>query len=348
MAGAGSSPRLEVVYRDPLMANARVVAGSFSAAEVPAGAVPVAVTTQTAARFGLHPGPRLELTDPSGPVVLAVTAIVAERDAGSTFWTQDITVGVPSFVTFGRYWVGGVFADPGALAAMQKTFGGPGLSTQWEFPLGLGGVNADQAQRLSDDLGRALAAVQEAGGGGEGLTVTSPAGQDLSAFLDTQAATQTVLLLLFVSMIVVGIAVILVASLTIAVRRGGELAVLRARGGSLRQVAGLLLQGTAVACVPAALAGAGLAPGGGAGDAGAGAERLVGAGLSAGRGRGAGRAGRTVADRGMAASSARPGGQPGVGHHGRDVPVPGGVAAPPGRGGDGVRGVGGRAGGAAR
>ena len=40
MAGAGSSPRLEVVYRDPLTANARVVAGSYSAAEVPAGALP--------------------------------------------------------------------------------------------------------------------------------------------------------------------------------------------------------------------------------------------------------------------------------------------------------------------
>ncbi len=83
--------------------------------------------------------------------------------------------------------------------------------------------------------------------------------QNLSAFLDTQAATQTVLLLLFVSMIVVGIAVILVASLTIAVRRADELTMLRARGGSLRQVAGLMLRGAAIAAVPAALIGAGLA-----------------------------------------------------------------------------------------
>jgi putative ABC transport system permease protein len=147
---------------------------------------------------------------------------------------------------------------------MQNTFGGPGLNMQWEFPLALGGVNADQARRLADDLARAVAAtpVLFGGLGASGaveLTVTSPVAQDLSAFLDTQVATQTVLLLLFVSMIVVGIAVILVASLTIAVRRGGELAVLRARGGSLRQVAGLMLRGTAVACVPAAVAGAGLA-----------------------------------------------------------------------------------------
>jgi putative ABC transport system permease protein len=264
MAGAGTPPRLEVVYRDPFTAHARVVAGSYSAAGVPAGAVPVAVTTQTAARFGLHPGSRLVLTAPSGPVELAVTAIVTERDAGSTFWTQDITVGTPSLAGPGEYWVGGVLADPGALGLMQNKFGASGLQMQWAFPLALGGVNADRAQKLADDVGRAVAATPLLFGGlgatgVVALTVTAPVAQDLSAFLDTQAATQTVLLLLFVSMIVVGIAVILVASLTIAVRRADELTMLRARGGSLRQVVGLMLRGAAIAAVPAALIGAGLA-----------------------------------------------------------------------------------------
>jgi putative ABC transport system permease protein len=260
MAGAGSPPRLEVVYRDPFTANARIVAGTYGTAGVPAGVVPVAVTTQTAARFGLHPGSRLVLTALSGPVELAVTAVVAERDEASTFWTQDIAVGMPSFVTTGEYWVGGVLADPGALAAVQNTFGGPGLAMEWEFPLGLGGVNADQAQGLADDLGRAVTYLSlRLPANWFTPTVSSPVAQDLSAFLDTQAATQTVLLLLFVSMIVVGIAVILVASLTIAVRRADELTMLRARGGSLRQVAGLMLRGTAIAAVPAALVGVGLA-----------------------------------------------------------------------------------------
>ena len=260
MAGAGSSPRLEVVYRDPFTANARIVAGTYATAGVPAGVIPVAVTTQTAARFGLHPGSRLVLTGLLGPVELAVTAVVAERDAASTFWTQDTTVGTPSFVSTGDYWVGGVLADPGALAAVQNTFGGPGLAMEWEFPLGLGGVNADQAQGLADDLGRAAMYLSlRLPANWFTPTVSSPVLQDLSAFLDTQAATQTVLLLLFVSMIVVGIAVILVASLTIAVRRADELTMLRARGGSLRQVAGLMLRGTASTAVPAALIGAGLA-----------------------------------------------------------------------------------------
>ena len=258
MAGAGSPPRLEVVYRDPFTANAQIVAGTYATAGVPAGFVPVAVTTQTAARFGLHPGSRLVLTAPLGPVELAVTAVVAERDAGSTFWTQDITVGMPSLS--GEYWVGAVLADPGALAAVQNIFGLQGLAMEWEFPLRLGGVNADQVQGLADDLTRAVKYLSlRLPANWFTPTVSAPVAQNLSAFLNTQAATQTVLLLLFVSMIVVGIAVILVASLTIAVRRADELTMLRARGGSLRQVAGLMLRGTAIAAVPAALIGAGLA-----------------------------------------------------------------------------------------
>ena len=272
-AQAGAPPRLEVVYRDPLTSNARLVAGTYATTAVPAGVpgtVPVTVTTQTAARFGLHPGSRLQLTTPTGAVTLVVTAILRERAPGSTFWTADTTAGTPSLVTpppSARgglpYWAGGVFADPGALAAMQNALSGPGLAMQWEFPLAAGGVNADQAQGLSDDLNRAStttpALTGDLSAAAATLMVSSPLAQDLSAFLDTQAAIQTVLLLLFVSMIVVGVAVILVAATTITARRADELTVLRARGGSLRQVAALMLRRTAIASVPAALVGAGLA-----------------------------------------------------------------------------------------
>ena len=83
---------------------------------------------------------------------------------------------------------------------------------------------------------------------------------------------ETVLLLLFVSLFVVGTAVILLAARMIVARRDGELAMLRARGGSLRQVAALMLGGAVVAAGPGVLVGAGLAiavvPGGGASSAG--------------------------------------------------------------------------------
>ena len=277
MAGAVLPPRLEVVYRDPLTANARLVTGTYATAGVPAGAVGVAVTTQTAARFGLHPGSRLQLTALAGPVTLDVTAIITERGAASTFWTADSTVGTPSLndalsIPSKAYWGGGVFADPGDLVAMQNAFTGPGLAMQWEYPLAVGDVDASQVQGLADDLNRATAVTPVLTGplepGAGTLTVTSPLISNLSVFLGIQAGIETVLLLLFVSLIVISAAVILLAARMIVVRRDDELVMLRARGGSLRQAATVMVRGALIAVLPAALIGAGLAialiPGGAA------------------------------------------------------------------------------------
>ena len=256
---------LEVAYRDPLAGHAQVVAGSLGK-PVPSGAVGVAATAQTAAMFGLHPGSSLALSTPSGQTTLVVTAIVRERDAGSAFWTLDPAVAVPSLNIPPRgspYWAGGVFADPGQLAAVQAAFGGFGMTLNWLFPLTVGGVTADQAQGLYDDLNQATSAIpaltghlQPAAGT---IAVTSPLIADLSAFLATQSAVQTVLLLLFVSLAVTGAAVIALAGRMVVARRDGELGTLRARGGSVRQLGAVTGRGALIAALPGALCGAGLA-----------------------------------------------------------------------------------------
>jgi putative ABC transport system permease protein len=272
----GTRPKLEVLYRDPLTSNATLVAGSYSAGAEPAGTVAVAVTSQTAARFGLHPGSRATLSASTGTIMLIVTAIVRQRDAGSTFWMQDPLASQPSLVSpaimnpegqssVGNrpYWAGGVFADPGQLAAMQTAFTGPGLELYWEFPLTVSNLNADQAQGLANALNRATTATIGLTGslepGSDDLDVTSPLIPDLTLFLTTQSGIETVLLLLSVSLIVIAAAVILLAARMTVSRRAGELAMLRARGGSLRQVTGLMIRGALVAAVPAAAAGAGIA-----------------------------------------------------------------------------------------
>jgi putative ABC transport system permease protein len=266
MAGAALPPKLEVVYRDPLTTNARLVSGTYATAGVPAGAVAGAVTPQTAARFGLHAGSRVQLVTASGPVTIYVTAIVAERDAASTFWTEDSTIATPSLNdpnTVKAYWSGGVLADPDQFIAMQNAFVGPGLNLAFEFPLAVGGVNANQAQALYDDLNRASTTTPALTGAlapsANTLAVSSSLVPPLAAFLGTQAGIETVLLLLFVSLIVIAAAVILLAARMIVVRRDGELVMLRARGSSLRQVAVVMLRGALIATLPAALIGAGLA-----------------------------------------------------------------------------------------
>jgi len=277
-AQAEAPPRLEVVYRDALASNARVAAGTYASGAAPPGALAVAVTTQMAARFGLRPGSRMQVQTVLGPVTLFVTATLAERAPASPFWAQDIIAGTPQLNQpfNGRpYWVAGVIADPDQLAAMQDLFSGVGMEVNWDFPLAVGGVNADAAQGLYDALNRATTtlptltgAMQPSAGA---VTVTSPLIANLSVFLGTEAGIQTVLLLLFVSLIVTGAAVIVLAARMMVARREAELAMLRARGGSRRQVALVTARGAVLAAVPAALAGAGLAmaviPGGAASSA---------------------------------------------------------------------------------
>jgi putative ABC transport system permease protein len=263
----GAPPKLEVLYRDPLTSNVQLTAGTYASSAVPAGMVGVAATTQMAARFGLRPGSRLSVATASGPVGLFVTAIMRERVPDSTFWEQDPTAGTPAAQQLTAesipFWLGGVFADPDQLAAMQDAFSGSGMELNWEFPLNPGGVTADQAQRLDNALNRAVTVTPALTGtlapSADTLTVTSPLTSDLSLFLSTQAAIQTVLLLLFVSLIVVGAAVILLAARMIIARRDVELTMLRARGGSLRQVAAVMVPTAVLATGPAAVIGAGLA-----------------------------------------------------------------------------------------
>jgi putative ABC transport system permease protein len=254
----------EVVYRDPLAAHARVVAGSL-AGPVQAGSVGVAVTTQTANVLGLRLGSSLRVFTPGGTSTLVVTAVVSARDPGSPFWTLDPTVAAPSLnipPQSSPYWVGGLFADPGQLAAMQNAFGRSGMTLNWLFSLAAGAVNADQAPGLQANLNRATAALPALTGDFQAsagtLTVTSPLIADLAAFLATQSAVQTVLLLLFVTLTVTGAAVIVLAGRMIVARRDGELGMLRARGGTVRQLAAVAGRGAAVAAVPGALLGVGL------------------------------------------------------------------------------------------
>jgi putative ABC transport system permease protein len=264
--GVESPPMMEVVYRNALPANAQLVAGSYTHGAPPRGGLAGAVTTQMAARFALHPGSRVVLTIPNGPVRIVVTAIVRIRGPDSSFWEKDSTVGLPSRIT-GRgtcnCWGGSIFADPDQFVAMQNVLGSSSMDIQWVFPLAVGGVGADGAPALLDNLNRASTVPVGLTGvfapAVSATAATTALVPVVSAFLVTQAAVQAVLLLLFVSLIVVGAAVIVLAAGMIAVRRADDLGLLRSRGASVRQVAALMLRGTAIVSVLAALTGAGLA-----------------------------------------------------------------------------------------
>jgi len=205
----GDPPQMQVVYRNTLPANAELVAGGYAHGALPRGALAGTVTTQTAARFGLHAGSHMMLTLLTGPVRVVITAIVQMRGPASAFWMKDSTVGVPSLVT-GRYtcncWTGSILADPDQAFAMQQVFAPSRIDMQWVYPLVSGGLSADGVPSLLAHLNRASTAPVALTGAFAAAAntagVTAPLVPVLSAFLDTQAAVQTVLLLLFVSLIV--------------------------------------------------------------------------------------------------------------------------------------------------
>jgi putative ABC transport system permease protein len=259
----GAPARLAVLGRPQLASHARLTAGSLTGS-VPAGALACAVSTATAARYGLHPGSRLVLVASSGPLTLDITGVVAARDPASTFWQTDggLTPLYNTPLNATPYWSGSVFADPGQEPIVQSVFGPASLALSWTVPLDTGRLTASQARPVYNALNQATQTFPALGplsGGAGVVSVSSPLTSNLAAFLATQAEVETALALLFVSLIVAGAAVIAVAARMVAVRRGAELTLLRARGGSIAQLSAHLLRGTAVVVLPAALLGVGLA-----------------------------------------------------------------------------------------
>jgi putative ABC transport system permease protein len=282
---AGVQPQVEVLYRAPLGRYAALAAGryprtavltrgrhnpgQFGATTTPRRAFfEVAVTQATAARFGLHPGSRIAASVVGTPVTLEVTGVLRTRSAGSAFWTADPVAAAPALVPRTpynpAYWTGAAFTGPGELAAMQALFQAQNMQFEWDFPLALGQVDADQVQALAAGLNRAASRTLPLTGGlrdaSRSLNVATPGpAQVLAAFLTTQQAVQTVLALLFTGLTVIGVVVLLLAGQLAATLRRTELALIRARGGALWQLAAVALGDSTLAALPAAAAGAWLA-----------------------------------------------------------------------------------------
>jgi putative ABC transport system permease protein len=280
---AGTPPQVQLLYREPLARYAALAAGRyprsatfkrgpparFGLPTAPRGATfEVAVTQATAARFGLRPGSRIAVTVVGTPVTLTVTGVLRPVTPGAAFWTADPVAAAPVLIPRTpynpAYWEGDVFAGPAEAVAMQALFSEQNMQFDWDFPLTLGQVNADQAQALAGDLNRAASRTLPLAGPLRGashamnIVTPGPAGV-LSAFLTTQEAVETVLSLLFTGLAVIGAIVVLLAGQLAAELRRVEFALIRARGAALWQLGALALADSALAALPAAALGAGLA-----------------------------------------------------------------------------------------
>ena len=280
LSGAGNiAVQVEVSYRLPLAAYARVVAGSL-AAPAPGQAangtfktINVAVTQRTAKKFGLVVGSTVR-TDggvlpaavPTPKVTFKVAAIVAERQPASAFWGAYPSMAAPQLNVPGQsppYWTSGVFALPDESVAVQDDFGPEFLTVQWVLPINFRALLGDQAQPLEAGLQRIISEYPPLRGElapvASVVAVSTGVQQVLDAFINTADAVDVLLWLLYVSLGVIAAIVQLLTARMIVLRRSTELALRRARGGTLLQIGLATGRGAAIACVPAALLAAGAA-----------------------------------------------------------------------------------------
>jgi putative ABC transport system permease protein len=261
-------PVLQVVYHDELGHYSQLVAGQYPDGAPPGAQIAVAVTQKMASQFGLHPGSLMRMNVPGGSMLtVGVSGVIRVRNPSSAYWATDPTLVAPTLIKplqGPSYWQGAVLVGAGGLDTLERLYSPTDLPMQWQFPLRLGGLSANQAQpmqtrltgitahtpTLTGSMSASAAALQFA---------TPTVAQTLLTFLAAQNSVDSVLSLVFVGLTVIGAVVLLLAAQMVTARRAGEWAVLRARGASLRQIAGLALRDTALAVVPATLVGGGVA-----------------------------------------------------------------------------------------
>jgi putative ABC transport system permease protein len=252
-------PKVEVLYRRNLGRYSRLLAGTWPARDSAGSGGPrfqVAVTPATAARFELRVGSVLKLP---GQATLAVAGIIQPVRPRSAFWTADPDAAGATFnqSRSGTYWLGGVFIGPAELVDLENALDSSQMTIQWQLPLRLNGVGADQVGALSNRL---AAALNSAGllttsvGIPTSATMSCGLADALTGFAQAEKRIASLLALLEVSLTIVGAVVLLLGGWLLAERRAGEFRLMCARGASRRQLAAIGLRAGVVVVIPAAVA----------------------------------------------------------------------------------------------
>jgi putative ABC transport system permease protein len=262
-AGYGP-PQFQMTYHTALARYSRIVAGRLPADSSVTGPVQAAVTTATAARFGLRVGSRLH----AGPVQLLVTGIIQPVLPASAFWSTDPLAARPVLTQAASGapadWTGAVFIGAGALRLIESSLN-PLMNATWWYPAALGRLTAGQAGGVDTSVASLVSSGVTVSTPGLDnpitATITSQIPSILSPFIVGENAVAPVLELLYVSLAVLGAVVVLLGARLVAHRRAAEFTLMRARGGALYQLGLLVLRSSAVIAAVAGTVAAALAIG---------------------------------------------------------------------------------------
>ncbi|MGW5617680.1 ABC transporter permease [Streptomyces sp. NPDC003877] len=261
----GLPPRFTLLAQSGAAAHATVREGRLPTAGrvgVDTRAVEGAVTRETARALGLRAGSTLTLAGyPDRPLTVRITGVVEPRHPQRSYWSAESVLRTPGLVsTTGRppqfYWEAGVLLAPGAAPALLGGQGEP--ERYWRFAPATGRLTGADAPALVS----AVASLEDGPGlvsmrGVAGPTAQLSTGleQVVGAYTAARDAITPVVAVAAFGIAAVAVVVLVMSGGLAAARRDAELALLRARGGSLRGIAGRLLAETAVPAVPAAVCG---------------------------------------------------------------------------------------------
>ncbi|MCF3177371.1 ABC transporter permease [Streptomyces sioyaensis] len=226
------------------------------------GPLPVAMPAAAAARLGVAPGRRLTLDNRlsgSAHLRVEVTGVYRPTDRSDPYWKLD-DLGGRGVRTVGFTTYGPLYTDPAAFRGGPARDGGAtqggGVaqdSVGWLATADFRPLTADRLPALSAAAAAAPKALMaDPAFAGQATATTGlpdALGQLQRALLVNRS---TILIVALQLILLAGCALLLVARM-LSTERAGETALLRARGGSRRRIAGLALAESLLLATPAAL-----------------------------------------------------------------------------------------------
>lgn len=259
----GLPPEFTLATPSDLPGHAAVRAGRLPAGPAKATEVEAAVTAETAGKLALRAGSVVHLPrDGRGPLAVRITGVLQPRSPEGVYWsveprlrtpvlTAKNSAGAPRF-----FWEAALLLPPEAAPVLLDTGAEP--QAFWR-------IAPAAAHLTTRDVPALTGAVASLAGGpdllalretvGANATVDTRLGELLADHEGMRAAIAPVVAVAAYGIGAVAVVVVAMAGGQAAARRRDELALLRARGGSLRGIGGRLLAETAVVAVPAAALG---------------------------------------------------------------------------------------------
>ncbi|MFD3335870.1 FtsX-like permease family protein [Streptomyces sp. NPDC058700] len=229
-----------------------LVRGAWPSAARTAGVVETALPEEAARRLRVGPGTVLDLSDRFDDrlVRTRITGVYRPVDTGDPYWQLDLAGGrgvrTVAFTTYGP-----LLADPAVLASGALSSG----DTSWLGSADFTGLTTDRIDALRAMATEGPKALADAS---DRFGTTISASTALPTVLEqTQRSllvSRSTLLIVAVQLVLLAAYALLLVARLLSTERSGETALLRARGGSRRRIAGLAAAEALLLALPAALA----------------------------------------------------------------------------------------------